>query len=269
MSSQKLPQDLIKNEENISFYQECSSFIPGKLRKQIDGAVKKNESVNFLNFFAELNLAALLHSRGINFEYESMNGVDFVFDDYALDFKNLNEKGYRQDEKNELREMLAKSSEGKVKMSKEYSNTKVVLELGRDGSSKRYESGSVMYGHPPDSEMREKRKILERMAGLEGVSTSKKKVLFFCGQSDEIDSGYIGDCCRYYFDFSRSGGDPASETNYKSWFGRPKDNSINAVIYAEPKVGGVSSLVWYSGASLEVWTKDKNTGKFFKGLFIR
>lgn len=273
LSDLKTPRGLLKNKELKCFLDNCDegNGILKKLVKKIKENV--NDKENFFNFLVELNLAKLFSEKNINFYYEKHPGVDFLLENkkIAISVKSLQEKKYRQCEKN----LLAKRRIIKIK---DPSGSEILLSSDDSGGYERNESGSVKRGSPPNSESKEKSKILENMAELESVQLPNyKKVLFLFGQSDEIDNGYVDDCCRWYFNKGLSRGDLFSFNNYVTFFKKNKDknsiikkNNISAIIYTDPYVLGIYSMVWYQNIDkikMRIWPRSKNFANDIKSIF--
>ncbi len=264
----KSPQRLIDAIPEISFLINTLKN-SSKLKKNIEKAIKKNDA-NFFNYLVELNIAAILFDRNKKFLYESLRGIDFVWDDIALSVKSITDKKYRKKEKD-----IFKKLGNKEKTEVHYPNTIVELRKDEFGGEERIETGTFKYGESPETEMKEKSKILECMAELESIcANGLRKVLFVLGQSDMIDSRYIYDCSRWYFRNSINSGDLTSVLEYQAWFKKNKDRfprqknySIEAIVYTEPYVRGIYNLTWYNGADYKCWFKNKEVANELKNLF--
>jgi len=262
----KKPKELLKVNKIKKFFENCkkNKKIPRKLINNIEKA--KNNKENFFNFFVELNLASLFCSKGIDFKYEpkEIKQIDFLLKDYkiAISVKSLQEKKYRFDENKKLE--LSKKKSIKIE---DCSGTTTSLYKSSEGKH-RIETGLVKAGCPPTSELKEKSKILECMAELEVVELDKdiKRILFLFGQSNEIDYGYVNDCCYYYYNNKLAGGDLFNLENYNKCFKQNKNkkskfkkNNIDTVIYTKPYINGIYDMIWYdkiNKMNINFWPQD-------------
>ena len=176
----KPPNQLMEITEVSSFYQSLLQKTPTKLKKQIEGSITSNNLVNFLNYFAELNLVGVLEKQDVTFKYESQDGIDFELDDYAISFKNLTDKEHVKNERRDVEKLLEENGGDVLLKNFEYKSTKVEVTLKANGAYRRIVTGSFRDGETLKDDVQEKRKVLENIALLESVRTSKKKILFLC-----------------------------------------------------------------------------------------
>ncbi|MEI7480449.1 MAG: hypothetical protein WCJ59_02365 [bacterium] len=262
----KPPQQLMEITEIKSFYQNISAKIPTKLKNQIQGNIVSNNLTNFLNFFAELNFVALLNKHDVAFIYEQQDGIDFEFGDYVVSFKNLTEKGHIVKEKQDIENILKESGEKTASKNFEYKNTKAEVTSGTDGGYRRIMTGSFSNGEAPKDDVIEKQKILENLAKLEKVGTSKKKILFLFAQ-DETADWEVEEIYLWYLDLPLHAHDLIKPETYTSWFKASKNKSVEAIIFARPVINGIYKLVWYNEVSPKIYTRNKDVKEYFDTLF--
>jgi hypothetical protein len=262
----KPPEQLIKIPEIKSFMERFLDKSPAKLKNQIQGNISSNNLVNFLNFFAELNFVALLDKRGVDFTYEQQDGIDFDFSDYVMSFKNLTEKGHIVKEKQDIENILKESGEKTKTKNFEYKSTKAEVTLDINGGYGRIMTGSFRDGEAPKDDVIEKQKILENLAKLEKVETSKKKILFLFAQ-DETADWEVEEICLWYFDLPLHAHDLIKSETYASWFKESRNKSVEAIIFARPVVNGIYKLVWYNEISPKIYTRNKDVREYFDILF--
>ncbi len=249
-----------------SFYQNISAKIPAKLKNQIEGSIKSSNLVNFLNFFAELNFLGVLDKQNLSSKYEPQDGIDFELDSYAVSFKNLTDKEHIKNERKEVEKLLEESGKALVSKDFEYKSTKVKVTLETNGAYQRIVTGSFKEGETLKDDVQEKRKILENIALLENVTTSKKKVLFLFAQDETLD-WEVEEICRWYFDLPPNEHDLVRPETYKDWFKSIKNKSVEAIIFARPFINGIYKLVWFNEIKPKIYTRDKDILKYFEKLF--
>lgn len=262
----KLPQQLIEIPEIKSFIERFLDKSPLKLKNQIQGNISSNNLINFLNFFAELNFVALLDKRGVAFTYEQQDGIDFDFSDYVMSFKNLTEKGHIVKEKQDTENILKENGEKNKTKNFKYKSTKAEVTLDINGGYRRIMTGSFRDGEAPKDDVIEKQKILENLAKLEKVETSKKKILFLFAQ-DETADWEAEEVCLWYFDLLLNSHNLVKPETYASWFKVSKNKSVEAIIFARPFINGIYKLVWYNNANPKVYTRNKDVREYFETLF--
>lgn len=169
----------------------------GPIYKQLKGALKSENLVNFLNYLTELNIYRRLSrfEHKLECEPDDAKWADIRFGKIHISIKNLHPKKYTRDE-NEIVGTLQKNEEKNVPP---YPTSDVELKRDASGIEHRTEigNGSKSYLH---SDLAEMTPVISEIGKLEGKQCDGKRILiYFIQRGGMFDVEHAKDICGWYY----------------------------------------------------------------------
>lgn len=237
-----LPEACVEYEAAKKRVQTSQFSGSGKLLKR-----EADNKVNgFLDFLTELNIADLLlrkKVKGLSYEPSNLKVVDFVFDDLAMDVKNLHPKNYEKDQGARIDEMKVEGGGSTTFTLKDVSN--VFLKVTRNAmGTMGWERTETGHGGVLGSDLFQMSPVFKWLSEFEEVETDKlKKVLFILVHTEDFVHYHAEDIGRWYFD-GFQGYRPIFE-NDMSWYAKlfgkaTKARNIDTLVFMFPP----RPLIW-------------------------
>jgi len=255
-----------------------------KLIENLENSEKSDNPENFLNFLCEFNIARLLFTAELCFEYETQ-GEDFCFNNYLMSIKSIHKSKYIKETENKLEELRGDAAVTSGNSKRDVIHNKFA-ESGVSSFTEIEVKGDIStiteIGSTPNTsfpeEIRNKDLIIKHIVKLEKIPTNKEKILFLFIQTSEILPIHQKQIVDWYFWGKINNDLDFCANKYPEWFlehsERIENHTVKAIIFMyRPN----EILLWSKRAiqtmnsvgnrALKVWADNETLQNFLTGVF--